>query len=201
MDKSNHVTKKITHGGRKAGAQHAQSNGASIEEIAQHGNWNNRRLVTSYLENVPKEIPYRLAGFKLPNEDHWLERNTLTPPLALQKQIFPFVEELFPGDHDWARLIENIMLDNPDDTDRLEAHRITIPKQLIPAWRLMITLAHLRKVVLQDAAALMLIVEGQCMYSQHHIFTKINECLFNARVSRIHISTTAEHERCKVAAD
>ena len=38
----------------------------------------------------------------------------------------------------------------------------------------MITLAHLRKVVLQDAAALMLIVEGQCMYSQHHIFTKIS---------------------------
>ncbi|KAF9080523.1 hypothetical protein BGX27_005399, partial [Mortierella sp. AM989] len=103
MTKANHKSNKVTHAGRKAGAQHAQSSGAHIEEIAHHGNWNHRRLVMFYLSAVPKEVPYRLAGFTLQNEEPWLERNTLIPPVELQRQVFPFIEDLFPGDQDWAK--------------------------------------------------------------------------------------------------
>ncbi|KAI8594959.1 hypothetical protein EDD21DRAFT_60368 [Dissophora ornata] len=153
MTKTNHISKKVTHGGRKAGAQHAQASGANIEEIAQHGNWNNRRLVQHYLGTVTKDVPYKMAGFKLQNEEHWLERNALIPPVELQRQIFPFIEEFFPGNRDWARLIENIMLNNPEDMGRPESQRLTIPPELAPAWRLMRILAHMCKVKMFSSPA------------------------------------------------
>jgi hypothetical protein len=117
MKLADHTSSKVTHAGRRSGAQHAQSNGAPIEEIAQHGNWNHRRLVAHYLSPVPKDVPYRMAGFR-DKEDIWLERNTFIPPLALQRKIFPFVEKLFPESTDWGRWMDNLMLDQPEETNR-----------------------------------------------------------------------------------
>lgn len=171
----NHRSSKVTHGGRKAGAQHAHANGASIEAIAHHGNWNHRRLVTHYLTQVSKEVPYRMAGFTLPNEEFWLERNTVIPSKELQKMIFPFIEELFPENLDWAIWIENIMDDNPEEFNRARSSKVDYPLASYPAMRLMIILAHLRKVILQDAVVLLSITDDpMCMYGQHEIFMTLS---------------------------
>ncbi|KAK3810752.1 MAG: hypothetical protein J3Q66DRAFT_413873 [Benniella sp.] len=99
----NHRSSKVTHGGREAGARHAHASRASIEDITHHDNWNHHRLVTHYLTQVSKEVPYEMAGFTLPKEEFWLERNTVILPKELQKMIFPFIEDLFPGNKDWSR--------------------------------------------------------------------------------------------------
>jgi len=169
----NHRSSKVTHGGRKAGAQHAHASGASIEDIAHHGNWNHRRLATHYLTQVSKDVPYKMAGFTLANEEFWLERNTVVPPKELQRMIFPFVENLFPGNQDWVLWIENIMDDNPEEFNRPKVSRAVYLSESYPAMRLMIILAHLRKVILQDAVAMLSITDDStCVYGQHDMFTK-----------------------------
>lgn len=123
-----------------------------------------------YLSPIPKEIPYKLAGFTLPNEELWLERNTLLPPVELQKQIFPFIEDLFPGNDDWRVWIQNIMLDKPEEESRHTQSQSFFTKDDIPAMRLMFVLAHLRKVILQDAVVLMSLKNDvRCQYSEHHV--------------------------------
>jgi hypothetical protein len=191
MLSTNHRSSKVTHGGRKAGAQHAHASGASIEDIAHHGNWNYRRLVTHYLTQVSKEVPYKMAGFTLPNEEFWLERNTLIPPKELQKMLFPFIEDLFPGNQDWARWIENVMEDNPEDLNRPQTSRVEYAGEYYPAMRLVLTLAHLRKVILQDAVVLLSITEDSlCMYGQHDIFTipAFSSPMFREYSSQLHDS-------------
>ncbi|KAI8606668.1 hypothetical protein EDD21DRAFT_429979 [Dissophora ornata] len=149
---AHHTSSKVTHGGRKTGAHHVQSNGAGIEDIAQHGIWNHRRLITPYLSPVAQTVPYTMAGFRSENEDFWIARNTVIPPIELQKQVFPFIEALFPGNVDWAKWMENIMLDRPEDSNRLGNEAVTYPDEYIPAMRIMLILAHLRKSSLQRAS-------------------------------------------------
>ncbi|KAG0249507.1 hypothetical protein BGZ95_007512, partial [Linnemannia exigua] len=43
---------KVTYRGRIHGSQYAQACGASVEAIAQHGNWAHNRLATHYLSRV-----------------------------------------------------------------------------------------------------------------------------------------------------
>jgi hypothetical protein len=59
--------------------------------------WNNRRVVLFYLSGITKNVPHKLAGFGGENERSWLARNTLIPPLELQRKLLSFIEDLFPG--------------------------------------------------------------------------------------------------------
>ncbi|KAF9896352.1 hypothetical protein BX616_007632, partial [Lobosporangium transversale] len=121
---------------------------------------------------VAQTVPFKMAGFLHENEDFWLPRNTVIPPVELQKQIFPFIEELFPDNVDWARWMENVMMDRPEDLNRPDNESVPYPAEYIPAMRIMLILAHLRKVILQDAVALMACNgDPLCIYSQHHVFT------------------------------
>ncbi|KAK3827864.1 MAG: hypothetical protein J3Q66DRAFT_382746 [Benniella sp.] len=159
---------------RRAGTQHVHASRIGTEEASHNGNWNHRRLVAHSLTQESKEEPYKMAGFTLPNEEFWLERNTTLPPKELQKMVFPFIEDLFPGNQDWAKWIENIMEDNPEDLHRPQSSRADYPVESIPAMRLMLVLAHLRKVVLQDAVVLLRITDDPlCLYSQHDVFTTL----------------------------
>ncbi|KAF9112136.1 hypothetical protein BGW39_004122 [Mortierella sp. 14UC] len=101
---------KVTHRGRIHGSQYAQACGASVEAIAQHGNWALNRLATHYLSRVDAGVALYMAGFNPPNERLWLLRNIMIPPVELQRLVFPFIETQFPDD-DWKAWIENIMLD------------------------------------------------------------------------------------------
>lgn len=166
-------SKKKTHAGRRAGAQHAQLAGADIAEISQQGGWNRDRVVTHYMSNVPHVVPYKLAGFRRDGEDLWLARNTLIPPVELQRMVFPFIEDVFLGVEDWRRWIENIMFDRDNSYGRPQGTKHEYPDRMIPAMRILIIFAHLRKVVLQDMAILITLREDpQCYYDEHRIFVR-----------------------------
>ncbi|KAI8604867.1 hypothetical protein EDD21DRAFT_184522 [Dissophora ornata] len=215
--------KKVTHRGRIHGSQFTQACGTSVKAIAQHGNWAHNRLSTHYLSRVDASVALHMAGFNPPNERLWLPRNTSVPPMELQRLVFHFIEEQFPGDQDWSLLIENVMLDRDvfhgrqipppqvkapgprrrhrtdprrnecgtgnasddgrnaddddgddevDDNDDDGDDEGEQGGNIIAKRRHLILLAHLRKVVLQDAAVLMDLGDRdeQCRYLNHHVF-------------------------------
>lgn len=41
-----------------------------------------------------------------------LPRNMVLPPASLQRQLFPFIENMFPGNSDWITWIDNSMMTN-----------------------------------------------------------------------------------------
>ncbi|KAF9112015.1 hypothetical protein BGX27_004131 [Mortierella sp. AM989] len=159
-----------THRFRGTGARHTQEAGADPESIAQHRNWSTVRLTTHCLDSISPRVALRMAGFKMDNERLWLPRNTYIPPVELQRQIFPFIEEYFDSHLDWLALVNNIMLDREEHTDRPPNDRMVLDDD--EKYCLMIFLSHLvhlKKVILQDAAALMEL-QGQFDYGLHHIF-------------------------------
>ncbi|KAF9280818.1 hypothetical protein BGZ74_002516 [Mortierella antarctica] len=110
MQAANVLSSKVTHAGHQAGAQQAQSAGATIEEIAQHGNWLHQWVATHYLSEIPERVPLKLAGFTHHQERFWIARNTVIPPVELQKLIFPILDDAYL-DKDWETWMENIMMD------------------------------------------------------------------------------------------
>ncbi|KAF9942954.1 hypothetical protein BGZ65_001177, partial [Modicella reniformis] len=50
------VTSKPTDAHRSDGARHAPEAGADTEAIAQHENWDHRRVDTHYLSRIPSEV-------------------------------------------------------------------------------------------------------------------------------------------------
>ncbi|KAG0346433.1 hypothetical protein BG004_001747 [Podila humilis] len=164
------------------------------------------RPSTHYLSRVDAGVALHMAGFNPSDERLWLPRNNMIPPVELQRLVFPFIEEQFPGDQDRVLWIENIIVDRDvfhgrktvhynalrtpaghrgrrhtkdtttdgvpaddgdDDDDDDDKHDYTIAKR-----RHLILLAHLRKIVLQDAAVLMELgmQDEQCRYHSHHVF-------------------------------
>jgi hypothetical protein len=165
------VTSKPTHGHRGAGARHAQEAGADIESIAQHGNWNHRRVATHYLSRIPSEVAMKLAGCTLPNERLWLPRATLIPSLELQRMVFPFIETYFTEYPDWLLWTENIMMDRSLFYNRPKGTRMPTTVNNCYTLRILVLLTRLRKVILQDAATLMdLCGDHQFRYEDHNVF-------------------------------
>lgn len=117
-------TSRVTHGGRHAGAMEAESLGIPIDSIKKGGGWKDRlgRLETHYLGKVPSEFARGMAGFW--NKPFGLERNRVDPPLELQQEIFPWIENYFGENNaDWKKecLDEMNQIDenefNEDDTE------------------------------------------------------------------------------------
>ncbi|KAF9941481.1 hypothetical protein BGZ65_003056, partial [Modicella reniformis] len=123
-----------------------------------------------------------MAGFRPPQERLWLTRNTIIPPVELQRKLFPFIESQFPGDQDWVAWVENIMLDRDVYHGRSIGAKIDRASQgagysikgenqnEVIKRRHLILLAHLRKVILQDAVAIMTVEDPTCNYGDHYIF-------------------------------
>lgn len=162
---------KSTHEHRGAGARHAQEAGADVSAIAQHGHWLHDRVSTHYLSHIPSGVALKMAGCTMPGERLWLARNTLIPPIALQRKLFPFIETYFNGDRDWLQWMENIMMDQEVTYGRPSVPPGLYDTSSAPRLRFFVLLARLRKVVLQDAVALMDInTDATCDYSKHHVF-------------------------------
>ncbi|KAF9130221.1 hypothetical protein BGW39_003315 [Mortierella sp. 14UC] len=85
-----------------------------------------------------------------------LSRNRILPPAGLQRQLFPFVEDFYDNSSDWKIWVENIMMDRPETANRSpEQERDNIYyKSDHPVIRLLLFVAGLRKVILQDFAAM-----------------------------------------------
>lgn len=171
------VTNQPTHFYRHSGANHAHDAGASLSAIQIHGGWQpngGSRLNTHYLHPLPKGVAYAMAGAFQPGLPPWVKRDCLTPPIELQRQIFPFIEEDYYTEcPDWLLWTSNIMegkselegrpkpMPMPDESNRAGVLRL----------KFLLLLVHLRKVLLQDAAALLeLNPKDGVLYGHHHIF-------------------------------
>jgi hypothetical protein len=81
-----------THASRGAGARQAEIAGATEAQIRRLGNWNSNTMENCYLSNLPRDAMRSLAGFSAKQNDYYLRRAVLEPPISLQKKIFPQVE-------------------------------------------------------------------------------------------------------------
>ncbi|GJJ74032.1 hypothetical protein EMPS_06390 [Entomortierella parvispora] len=164
------VKGKATHLSRRLGAFLARLTGATHEDISKHGGWGTNRLITHYLDGVDASVALQMAGFENGRtENFWLERNVI-PDLELQRMVFPFIERACSNPEDkkhydpfWIQTIDNIMLDRSIFYGRQEenikikkikkrAARKVLSDEAISRRRHLCLLAHLRKVILQDAA-------------------------------------------------
>ncbi|GJJ75073.1 hypothetical protein EMPS_07431 [Entomortierella parvispora] len=173
LDKVEANRKKVSFAERKSGAQHIRLVGGATAEIFQGDELNRERAVTHYMGNIPPDVPYTMAGFPGANENLWLARNQLTPGVELQRMIFPFIEDLFPGVEDWSKWVDNIMLDRDNDYNRPQGSRHNYPDSMIQAMRFFLILAHLRKVIIQDMAVLVSLRDDPaCYYDEHYLYRR-----------------------------
>ncbi|KAI1306689.1 hypothetical protein EDD11_004692 [Mortierella claussenii] len=120
---------------------------------------------------APSVVAIKMAGFTSPGERPWYPRNIKIPPIELQCMVFPFIEEYFANQADWVKRVENIMLDNPLMLGRPPNTLIKVNKESQPLISILTLLAHLRKIVIQDAAVLMDIHDHHLSeYGLHRIF-------------------------------
>ena len=85
------VTSKLTHIGRRSGAQMAQMLGASLSAIKQAGGWEEGSLERSYLVGVSNEVNQALAGFG--DKEYYLPRAQVEVPEQLQRLVIPQVNK------------------------------------------------------------------------------------------------------------
>jgi hypothetical protein len=84
---------KKTHSGRGSGAQLAEIDGATEEDLRRHGRWETGSMEKCYLLALPRKSIRIINGFSSEKGFYWLPRANLDPPESLQKKIFPQVEE------------------------------------------------------------------------------------------------------------
>ena len=84
---------KKTHSGRGSGAQLAEIDGATEDDLRRHGRWENGSMEKCYLLALPRKSIRIINGFSSAKGNFWLPRANLDPPESLQKKIFPQVEE------------------------------------------------------------------------------------------------------------
>ncbi|KAG0270894.1 hypothetical protein BGZ95_001385 [Linnemannia exigua] len=107
-----------------------------------------------------------------------LPRNRVLPPLHLQQQLFPFIEDAFPGNDDWKAWIDNIMLNRSEDTNRASELKGLYKKSTSLVVRVLILLVRLRRVILQDFAVMMVSagnegdIGGNCASFAHELSSK-----------------------------
>lgn len=83
-----HSTKK-THIGRSAGAKLAELKGVNEEQIRRAGHWSNEQMIGCYLSALPRKFMRKMAGHPTQMGCFELRRASVTPPPALQSQIWP----------------------------------------------------------------------------------------------------------------
>lgn len=114
-------------------------------------------LFPSYFFLRKRDVPYKLKYASADNDKLTSppQRSLIIPPAALQRVIFPFIEDLFPGNADWVQWIDNIMMDQDEGANRVVDWRKGYQElDCAETIRLALVLAHLRKVVLQDYVVL-----------------------------------------------
>jgi hypothetical protein len=90
------VSSKKTHLPRRVGAQDAETHGSSLAQISQAGRWNQSVLCQAYLTHLPRQFMRVVAGFSASAGDYFLARAAHDPPVMLQRQLWPWIEEWEP---------------------------------------------------------------------------------------------------------
>ncbi|KAG2210535.1 hypothetical protein INT47_002477 [Mucor saturninus] len=131
-------TTRVTHGGRHAGSVEAEGLGVPFDLIKRGGGWKDHlgRLESHYLGKVPSPFARGMAGFW--EKSFSLARNSVSPPIDLQKKIFPWIESYFGcGNLEWEVACEKEMKevdeneDEDDNTFNLEITNETDPVEFV----------------------------------------------------------------------
>jgi hypothetical protein len=83
---------KTTHAGRRQAARHAELAGVAESQIRRAGHWNLDVMTNAYIDGLPLEFIRSMAGFRKEGGSFFLPRARITPPDALQRQIWPEVD-------------------------------------------------------------------------------------------------------------
>ncbi|GJJ75411.1 hypothetical protein EMPS_07769 [Entomortierella parvispora] len=86
---------KVTHGGRHAGTSEAYHLGLELEHIRHLGRWVMGQMENFYAPKNPVIGAFYMAHFNHMDKPYLIERDLVTPPLDLQRQIFPWIEKVF----------------------------------------------------------------------------------------------------------
>ena len=147
-------TSKSTHSGRAGGGCYGMKNNVSMDQMRLLGRWNQDVMTNVYLKVLPTEAVLGLAGFdaKRP-ESYRLKRALVDPPEALQKMIWPWVDDYLSA------------FESPTCTFvTTENTTITVQKN-IAAHSFLKWLKHGRKVILQDAVIM------KAKYPRHNLWS------------------------------
>ncbi|RDB27704.1 hypothetical protein Hypma_003308 [Hypsizygus marmoreus] len=130
------TARKITHAGRPFAATTAREHRATVEDTKALGNWSQGALQACYDRALPVDALLAAASFNArKQESYFIARDVLEPPKELLHTIFPWVE---------------------GELDALKARHKAIgrPATDVALSRFLRLLQQLRRVILQDAAAL-----------------------------------------------
>ncbi|KAF9198321.1 hypothetical protein BGZ49_000877 [Haplosporangium sp. Z 27] len=89
---------KVTHSGRHAGTAEAYKLGLNLDHIRHLGRWVMGQMENFYAPKNPIIGAFYMAHFNENQEPYFIERDLLTPPLELQRLIFPWIEDNFAKD-------------------------------------------------------------------------------------------------------
>lgn len=162
---------KVTHSGRHAGTSEAFYLQLSIDDLRHLGRWCMGVMECAYLPQLPINGAFIMAHFKQ-NEQYFLERDLVCPPLELQRLLFPWIEKSFDNDFpdktwSWIEECNSDMLGenrlSPRDSDlhwtpqsgsssTREACNNINSSVITDRMSFLQSLVRMRRVILQDAA-------------------------------------------------
>jgi len=87
-------SKAKTHAARGSAVRMAEIDGCPEESIRRCGRWNNKALEGCYMSQLPREAMRVLAGFNKDPGNYFLRRDCRDPPISLQCQIYPSIDEM-----------------------------------------------------------------------------------------------------------
>ena len=125
----------LLHIGRKWGSYGCQLRGDDTREIQCLGNWDPSTQEKAYSINIPINIIRSAAGYDSTCKVHVCPRSSCKPPDELRKQVFPWVDDAQ----------EKVRISQAEGND----HRTAI--------KFLDLMDHLRDILLQDAAAMMVL--------------------------------------------
>ena len=131
-----------THIGRKSGAMAAKAGDVAGDSLRVAGQWQLDVVLRHYLTPLAIDCMYVLSGFDKNGKNYFLPREGIDPPDALQKKIFPFLEDYY----------------GCQTGTSLCPHNVSCDRTFAGAGFVEL-LVWLRKVILQDA----------CLIDFHHL--------------------------------
>ncbi|KAG0309065.1 hypothetical protein BGZ97_013169 [Linnemannia gamsii] len=142
-------------------------------------NFNPAATITTASTETTACGPYKLIDDVVDNgerEHRRVYRTAVNPPCSLQREIFPFLNDMFMSS-DWSQWHSNIMTGRPEEEGRPWQTRSVYPDSMMPAIRMAILLVYLRRVILQDLAVFMAFegcsggVDWQhCLFADNPVF-------------------------------
>ncbi|KAF9079240.1 hypothetical protein BGX27_006748, partial [Mortierella sp. AM989] len=91
-------TTKVTHAGRHSGTTEAYRLGLNLDHIRHLGRWVMGQMESFYAPKNPIIGAFYMTHFHERQQPYVIERDLVTPPLELQRLIFPWIEHTFDKD-------------------------------------------------------------------------------------------------------